>query len=303
MDSDSNRNVPASGADVASRNFGQWTKNAIIGAQIKNKYLARSMHWVRSLFLKATNNEGGVRQVCLAFLDQQLVVGAGLMILATSKTCSVRVYHSEIAFRLAYCSVITYRCAEWFAAGRQHGKWSKAWRLVLLTILNLLLMSHRLIWQSATYMKDLTKPVSCPWVALGRGEGYPMRVIASLVVQVAYDAIAFCRSVDYILRSDTEPRFSLIKGWSTSIREAPANIRYISPLWVPMYTLYFSRIMQLAMAFSYLAPITVGLSTFRGHGASHMEEDNEDEWGFGQLFPVVLLILPLTSLAESLYGK
>ena len=36
-----------------------------------------------------------------------------------------------------------------------------------------------------------------------------------------------------------------------------------------------------------------------------VESDRSDEntWGFGQLFPVILLALPILSIAESYYGR
>lgn len=286
-------------------------------------------------FLEAFKNLDRYRQVCQLFSDQALIIGVSLMITSLATSNSISSYHFEIATQLAHCCWIVFVASEEIVAGISRSLWSRLWRCFWATILYASIFAKRLLWHNKAYLSIYARPIVCTWKAVGTSENYGAGDIALLVLFMWFDATAWVRSMvilwpecaplrafvwwmDWLLSlptmaylelnrtddTDMTPRQAIKdKEFAWTIKTlARCGLYILLVLFITLKELWWSITAFSVEMFVYLAILTSSLFPFRSVAADLMEDD-ENDWGFGQLMAMMLLVLPFTGLAETLYCK
>ena len=286
-------------------------------------------------FLEAFKNLDRYRQVCQLFSDQALIIGVSLMIASLAASNSISSYHFEVATQLAHCCWIAFVASEEIVAGIPKSLWSRLWRCFWATALYASIFAKRLLWHNKAYLRIYARPIVCTWKAVATSDNYGAVDIALLVLFMWFDATAWVRSM-VILWPECAPLRAFVWGfdWLLSLptmaylelsptddndmtpreaikdRECGWTIKTLARWGLYTLLVIFITLKELwwsITAFSvemlvYLAILTGSFFPFRNVAAGLMEED-ENDWGFGQLMAVMLLVLPFTGLAETLYCK
>lgn len=213
---------------------------------------------------------------------------------------------------------------------------SRLWRLLWVTLLYGSLFASRVVWLTERYMVTFADPLVCAWRAVGHGGNYEPWDVPVMIILMYYDLFAYFRSslilvpellelkiVRAILKTinrlpqlptvallafhrppaHRQPRrllsFWFIEGFSNVCQACVRIMLWIS---ITFSEILWSMFASFAISFAYLIFLITAIGPFRRAASESMDGD-ENEWGFGQMMPMMLLVLPLTTLVETLYRR
>ncbi len=282
-----------------------------------------------------------LRRAVLMFSDQQVVTGIALLSSGYAQLKSgLGTYHWQILVYLAWFSSLTHLATltvlrKYFRDNLAARLWRSIFMLVTVTMLGVaLLPTGDTAWLTGVWLAgdDTTNIRAIPALCFFRRlvsqnpdqryiidffSTYPM-IISLFVLFSGYlmrliklsdNATDFSRSW---IRAKPSHKISSLRD-SALKRVARPFPKILNSHWVfayvlletlhlflrAMFDIYESMLWEILwLAFS-LAWGTRNLLITRAYSG----EGTENTWGFGQLFPVVLLVLPLLSIAETHYEK
>ncbi|KAF2019038.1 hypothetical protein BU24DRAFT_111090 [Aaosphaeria arxii CBS 175.79] len=233
------------------------------------------------LNLKKTTSAPISRKLLLSFSDQQIVTGIGIQCIGLSKMNTMVSYHFFIIWLLSTLSTATNLSTLLALVNDFKRDWVLRWLRQFFMFVNLLLgvLCGIFILQTVTKNLEPRLPISCVWEVPSRGASSNSALsIAGTIAVIAGNAIVF-----------------VFGTWYLHMREHP---RWLKPVQiVGLLFLVASgvgatvRIFMVSQAFG-SPPESVRLI---GNG--------EKEWSYGQLLPLLLLILPIISTIEIARGE
>jgi hypothetical protein len=276
-----------------------------------------------------------LNKLILGLSDQQLASSLALLITAFARHCTISNYHLLIAQDLAWFSCITHLCSVialrgYWKSDRQHALYT---RVVLMFSVLVLLMAA-MLWgpEYDPYVGVAGCPAQCTFgyasaaemvaevgltttalSAAGIGQAVFLLSCYSmcfmfivewyrwLAVKVLLDGPGmFFYHLQNVLKKVPHP------GILAKLEPFRAGRRLAADYLRKMYLLYFFPSPKIALGFQIISwcwGLAWLLVDRQIPTASVQDEEVENQWGFGQLFGVVLVGVPAMSLLEAWAGK
>lgn len=221
------------------------------------------------------------RKLLLSFSDQQIVTGIGIQCIALAKMKTMVSYHFFIVWLLSLLSTATNLSTLLALVNDFKRDWVLRWIRQTFMLLNLVLGSISSIFILQTVTKNLEPrlPIACVWEVESRGASSNAAVsIAGTIAVIAGNGIVFIFGTLY-LHSRKNPR------WLKSVQVVGLIFLIGSGVGATI------RVIMVSQAFG-SAPESVNLT-----GPS------EKSWSYGQLLPLLMLIMPAISTIEVFRGE
>jgi len=289
---------------------------------------------LRKCFKSARRLELTLRRAVLIFSDQQVITGIALIGSGYAQlTHGFAMYHWQILVYLVWFSSLTHLTTltvlrQYFRDNFTARLWRSVLMLVTVTMLGVaLLPTGDDLWFA--YKGSFTGvPALCFFKRLGRkdlnqsynADPIPTNsMIMSLLVlflgyltrliKLSKKAAAFSRSWirtkpshklrglrDGARKRVARPVPIILNGhWISAYVYLEALHTFLRAL-LDLYESMLGEILWLAFALAWGTENLI-------HTRAYNIDDTENTWGFGQLFPVLLSVLPLLSILETYYGK
>ena len=249
----------------------------------------------------------------LNLADQQVVTGLAILIAGFIK-CDVSVYHFNIVADLGWLASLTHLNAAFILSNflrERHA--AKVWRCIALLLLGVLLILALIIQGNQYWSDETASPMECLnlfgkyskssvlWTAFWIGTtifGYGTMIIL-LYPQISKGAHYLTNPLKHQVR-----KLARIIG----VLFAPIqNIRKaLESLLSSITVLASSLFMVVIQTVVWLALSIYWLFNDRKNGHAVMSSDEifeENQWGFGQLVPMFLIVLAFISLLETWSGQ
>lgn len=221
------------------------------------------------------------RKLLLSFSDQQILTGIGIQSVALAKINVMIPYHFFLIWMLSSISTATHSAALLALFNDFKRDWILRWLRQFLMFVNLLLS----IVMGVYVLKDVTTnlagtlAIQCVWT--DGAEAAPtsrkdtvLSIVGTIGVMVG-NAIVFAMAVWY-LHSGTQ-------AWLRIMR---------------IISLIFLAVIGIGAAVRVIL-----LSQAFGHPSVNLSDSAEKDWSFGQLLPLLLLLLPIMSAIEIFRGE
>ncbi|KAL4918441.1 hypothetical protein BDW62DRAFT_200821 [Aspergillus aurantiobrunneus] len=277
-----------------------------------------TLHW------NPTGNwDKPLRTVVLAMSDQQLVTGIAIMISGYYQLhCSLSLYHWQIITNLTWFSSITHLATLPFLQQylRQH-KYIFYLRVFFMSGLTMMLAVAIVPTASAWPFVPLSAPVKC----LIDSANFDFNIHTGGAYTIITEFVLLSALLIRLVRMFSVSKHTSIRvlrflrdTWRKSIvyfmERLPRFPRWVNLFTAPLlvFCLVFlilahavvdlvrSGIFEVLWLLFSLIWGSIRLFTVRGLLSEHAElAEEEDQWGFGQLVPVLLLLIPALLVAES----
>ncbi|KAF2403559.1 hypothetical protein EJ06DRAFT_283032 [Trichodelitschia bisporula] len=225
------------------------------------------------------NSEAKIyRKILLSFSDQQILTGIGIQTVGLVKMDSIVPYHFFIIWMLSMLSTATHGAALLALVNDFRRDWVLRWLRQFLMFINLVLSCTYGVLVAMNVTKDLqpTLPISCVWkIPARKAPSYLGISIVGTIAVMAGSCIVFALGV-WFLHSRRE-------RWNKIIQVA--GLAVLTAIGVGAAI----RVILLSQAF--------------GSPSVSLRDTNEKDWSFGQLLPLLLLLLPLMSVIELIRGE
>lgn len=282
-----------------------------------------------------------LRRAILIFSDQQVVTGIALLSSGYAQlTSGIGIYHWQILVYLAWFSSLTHLAT--LTVLRQHFRDNLAarlWRSVLMLVTVIMLGVALLPTGDAAWLTGVLfagddaasqrgVPALCFFKRLVSRKPH-QRYSAALLSTFPMGISLFVLISGYLMRllklSDNATAFSRhwirtkpsheIGSWRDSAlkRVARPSPKFLNSHWVSAYVLLEALLILLRALFDIYESILweiLWLAFALAWGTRNLfitraysSDNTENTWGFGQLFPVLLLLLPLVSFVETYHEK
>lgn len=292
--------------------------------------------------LRSRTPEEFLKGVVVGLSDQQLVTGLSILITACFMYAShrIEVYHFQIVMDLAWFSANTHMMSllltlDYFAEDRPESRprpvsrrWAfrrtaadhhrghrailtlTAWRLLCIYVTVALLLWGEII---TTYY-DMSDWANCPMNCLPLDEpgGSPLTwgiIDSALILWVYGFTIPYACLTDK-LRSrlrDLGNAVCIQFGRLVSILRVPSAIQAVFKAGLSMvWAILSSTISEVAIQLVWFCLglwVILGDLSWGRDFMSAKEQQDEREWGFGQVVPIILLMLPFMTMVETYVGK
>jgi hypothetical protein len=217
-----------------------------------------------------------LRKLLLSFSDQQIITGIGIQAVGLAKFASIVPYHFFLIWMLSLLSSATHLSTLLALVKDFQRDWVLRWLRQFLMFVNLVLSCVYGIFILNTVLKGLkpTLPVACVWEVSSNGadSNAAISVVGTIGV-ISGNCLVFGLGVWY-LHSRKWVKLAQTIGFVILVGGGiGAAVRVIS----------------LSQAF--------------GTPSVPLSDTGEKAWSFGQLLPLLLLLLPLVSAVEIMRGK
>jgi hypothetical protein len=270
------------------------------------------------------------QNVCIMAGDQQLVTGAAILLVGHLKHCGITQYHFYITSLMVTLSFATSQLVALITMNALDSQFKRFWRLVANTVLAAGTLADTFVLYNERFLSldSMGLPIQCVWDLIAAGQGYTgqgivyvtfgllfnlwsyLTIVTSLYPTILeWRAVAlFYNTAEYVLEyigrihiwvSTRRSRY----GGIHSLRILEAFTFLIFTIFLTINALLGSSFLYLLRVFMYLIQATYLVFWARAFAKEGGMEDNEDEWGFGQILPLMLLILPLLGFVEIMYHK
>ncbi|KAF9740583.1 hypothetical protein PMIN06_000308 [Paraphaeosphaeria minitans] len=221
------------------------------------------------------------RKLLLSFSDQQIITGIGIQSIALAKMNSMVPYHFFIVWLLSLLSTATNLATLLALVNDFRRDWVLRWMRQFFMLVNLLLGVLGGIFILQTVMKDMQPrlAIACVWAVRSRGTppNAALSIVGTIAV-IAAQVVVFVLSTLY-LHTRTNP------AWFKSVQVAGLAVC------TAMGVGATARVVMVSQAFG---SVPDGVNLVGG---------SEKDWSYGQLLPLLLLILPLISMLEVVRGE
>lgn len=280
-----------------------------------------------------------VRQISLTLGDQQLVTGTSIMIAVYSRMCEISQYHFFLATSLASASFACFQGIVMISRPLlERKRFMRGWRLLAMLVVTVMgTVSNFIIWSTAFLTDGLWGQRTECILSRPEYDGYSIGILAWLTLNdvqgtagLIYFMVPELRESRFIQRCQkllSLPLEGVLKMIHLSVkllRKAPELERrglwlvgYLVRLWVFLtyaaclvfffllfaaQEIWFSVNLFLVLIFTNLVLTASFVNNLRTYSKSQDMQGNEDEWGFGQILPLVFLALPLCESIEIYLG-
>ncbi|KAF2120434.1 hypothetical protein BDV96DRAFT_564815 [Lophiotrema nucula] len=221
------------------------------------------------------------RKLLLSFSDQQIITGIGIQSIGLAKMGTMVPYHFFIIWLLSQLSTATNMATLLALVNDFRRDWVLRWLRQFLMLINLVLsvVSGIFVLKSTMMNLEPRLPIGCVWEVTDRGTPSNAAVsVAGTIAVIAGNGIVF-----------------LFCTWYLHIRENPRWMKTVQVIGlVILFTLGIGatvRVVLVSQAFG------------TPPGSVHLIGTGEKDWSFGQLLPLLLLILPLINTVEIMRGE
>jgi hypothetical protein len=219
-----------------------------------------------------------IRKLLLSFSDQQIITGIGIQSVALAKMQSMVPYHFFIVWMLSLLSTATHIGTILALVNDFKRDWVLRWLRQFFMFVNLALSMVSGIFILETVMKDLqpTLPIACVWDVQphSAASNAGISVVGTIAV-MAGNLLFFASGVWYFHVSN--------------------------PKWLKIVQIV--GLLVLIGIGAGAAIRVILLSQAFGTPSVKLADTSEKDWSFGQLLPLLLLLLPLVSAVEIIRGK
>jgi len=222
------------------------------------------------------------RQFLLALSDQQIITGIGIQSVGLAKMPSMVPYHFFIIWMLSILSTATHLATLLALVADFRRDWVIRWMRQGLMLVNLILSCAFgvIVLESIMKMLPQTLPIACVWNSSAPESkvsvSNPALSVVATIAVIAGQLLVFVLGTIY-LHSNKNPR------WLKPMRVL--GLVFLVAIAIGAST----RVFFLSQAF--------------GHPNVSLNSEKEKQWSFGQLLPLLLLLLPLNSMVEMLRGE
>ena len=219
-----------------------------------------------------------IRKLLLSLSDQQVITGIGIQCVGLAKMQTMVPYHFFIIWMLSLLSTATHIGTLLALVNDFKRDWVLRWLRQFFMFVNLLLSIVSGIFVLMTVMKSLpaTLPISCVWQVPSRGHASNAGIsIAGTIAVMVGQLLFFMIGVWYLHVKN--------RAWLKAIQLV--GLLALAALGVGAAV----RVVLLSQAF--------------GKASVPLADTGEKDWSFGQLLPLLLLLLPLMSAVEIMRGK
>lgn len=221
------------------------------------------------------------RKLLLSFSDQQIVTGIGIQSIGLAKIRHMVPYHFFIVWLLSLLSTATNLSTLLALVNDFKRDWVLRWLRQLLMFINMLLsiVSGIFILQTVTKNLEPRLPIACVWEVESRGPASNAGLsIAGTIAVIAGNVIVFIMATLY-LHNKKNPR------WLKSVQVV-------------------GLIALVAMGVGATVRVVMESQAFGNPPeALHLTGPSEKSWSFGQLIPLLLLVLPIINTVEIIRGE
>jgi hypothetical protein len=219
-----------------------------------------------------------VRKLLLSLSDQQVITGIGIQSVGLAKMKTMVPYHFFIIWMLSLLSTATHIGTLLALVNDFKRDWVLRWLRQFFMFVNLVLSCVSGVFVLMTVMKDLkpTLPIACVWQVSSTGAPPNAAIsIAGTIAVIAGQCIFFAVGVWYLHVKE--------RRWVTLIQTVGLVVLVTIGAGAAI------RVILLSQAF--------------GKPSLSLADNGEKDWSFGQLLPLLLLLLPLVSAVEIMRGK
>ena len=218
------------------------------------------------------------RKLLLSFSDQQIITGIGIQSVALAKMKSMVPYHFFIVWMLSLLSTATHIGTLLALVNDFKRDWVLRWLRQFFMFVNLALSMVSGIFILESVMKDLqpTLPIACVWEVQPHSAASNAGIsVTGTIAVMAGNLIFFALGVWYFHVKDPK--------WLKIVQIVGLLVLIAIGAGAAI------RVMLLSQAF--------------GSPSVKLADTGEKDWSFGQLLPLLLLLLPLVSAIEIIRGK
>ena len=218
-----------------------------------------------------------LRKLLLSLSDQQIITGIGIQSVGLAKMQTMVPYHFFIIWMLSLLATSTHLATLLALVNDFRRDWVLRWLRQFLMFINLVLSSVFGIFILMSVMKDLkpTLPIACVWELPSHGAASNSAIsVAGTIATLTGNGIVFALGVWY-LHSQRQKWLKMFQTIGLIVLIATGAGAAV-------------RVILLSQAFGKPNLTLVGTS--------------ESDWSFGQLLPMLLLLLPLVSAIEIIRG-
>jgi hypothetical protein len=218
-----------------------------------------------------------IRKLLLSLSDQQVITGIGIQSVGLAKMKTMVPYHFFIIWMLSLLSTATHIGTLLALVNDFKRDWVLRWLRQFFMFVNLVLSVISGIFILMATMKDLkqTLPIACVWVVSSTGAPSNAGIsIAGTIAVISGQCIFFGVGVWYLHIRE--------RRWITLIQIVGLLVM------VAIGATAAVRVILLSQAF--------------GTPSLPLSDTGEKDWSFGQLLPLLLLLLPLVSAVEIMRG-
>jgi len=219
------------------------------------------------------------RKLLMSLSDQQLLTGLGIQSVGLAKMHSMVPYHFFIIWMLSLLATATHLATLLALVQDFKRDWVLRWlrQLLMFTSMALSVVMGVFVLKSVMQNLEPTLPISCVWDTPSRGAAGNAAVsVAGTIAVIAASAILFIISTWYLHNRNNQK-------WLKSIQVV--GLLALTAMGVGAAV----RVVLLSQAF--------------GTPNVKISDAGEKEWSFGQLLPLLLLLLPVVSSIELYRGE
>lgn len=221
------------------------------------------------------------RKLLQSFSDQQIVTGIGIQSLALVKMKYMVSYHFFIIWLLSLLSTATNLATLLALVNDFRRDWVLRWIRQILMLVNMFLGILSGIFILQTVMKNLEPrlPIACVWEVEGRGHSANAALsIAVTIAVIAGQVIVF-----------------IFATWYLHNRANPAWLKSVQ---------VGGLVVLVAMGIGASVRVIMESQAFGNPPESlNLVGPSEKSWSYGQLLPLLLLIMPIISTVEIMRGE
>ncbi|KAH7388772.1 hypothetical protein BKA66DRAFT_569088 [Pyrenochaeta sp. MPI-SDFR-AT-0127] len=221
------------------------------------------------------------RKLLQSFSDQQILTGIGIQSVGLAKMKTMVPYHFFIIWLLSLLSTATNLATLLALVNDFKRDWVLRWLRQILMLINMFLgiLSGIFILQTVLRNMEPRLPIACVWEVESRGSSSNAALsVAGTIAVIAGQVIVFILSTWY-LHNRSNPR------WLKSVQVV-------------------GLVVLLAMGVGATVRIVLESQAFGSPPAAvNLVGPSEGSWSFGQLLPLLLLVLPLMSTVEIMRGE
>jgi hypothetical protein len=219
-----------------------------------------------------------LRKLLLSLSDQQVLTGIGIQCVGLAKMKSMVSYHFFIIWMLSLLSTCTHIGTLLALVNDFKRDWVLRWLRQFLIFVNLCLSVVSGVFILLATMRDLrsTLPIACVWEIQSTGAPSNAGIsIAGTIAVMAGQVVFFVLAVWYLHVKE--------RRWLKAVQ--CVGLLALTAIGTGAAV----RVMLLSQAF--------------GTPSVPLDDSGEKDWSFGQLLPLLLLLLPLVSAIEIMRGK
>ncbi|RYP58576.1 hypothetical protein DL770_010395 [Monosporascus sp. CRB-9-2] len=273
-----------------------------------------------------------LQAICLQLADIQLVTGASILIVLYSRRCVVAQYHFYVGLELSYLSFITFQGVLLGVVDVLRNRlFMRVWRYGWILVIFAAIFVSRFIQRNVYFMVDTLYglPIQCTFDKLAIAEYYTSTHAGMLTLDLVLLTWSLWYITTLLFPSATEmPPFAQLSSFSYWIlstpsrklvivrakaEQDPAEARttkfkmkhYLTTIaflvMLSLREIIYSTAFDLLRVYTLLIRTIFGTLNERGRAAENGRQGDEDQLGFGQILPLLLLALPIFTFAEEVW--